>query len=188
MNEPTRQPPGEPAAGKVDFGYEQVPREEKARRVRAVFDSVAARYDLMNDLMSGGLHRLWKQLHAVADRPAQGSERARRRGRNRGSRGRHGAGRWAMPGSSCCPTSTPSMLAVGRDRLLDRGSCATFAVAIADAERLPFARRGLRLRDHRLRTPQRHRQARGARVDAPRAAPGRAPARARVLATRGRRR
>ena len=44
------------------FGYETVPVEDKARRVRGVFDSVASRYDLMNDLMSGGLHRLWKRF------------------------------------------------------------------------------------------------------------------------------
>ena len=42
------------------FGYETIPTGEKTRRVRAVFDSVAPNYDLMNDLMSGGLHRLWK--------------------------------------------------------------------------------------------------------------------------------
>jgi len=43
------------------FGYEQVQTEEKAQRVRAVFDSVATKYDLMNDLMSFGIHRLWKR-------------------------------------------------------------------------------------------------------------------------------
>ena len=46
----------------TDFGFERVKTEEKAGRVREVFDSVAARYDLMNDLMSGGLHRLWKRF------------------------------------------------------------------------------------------------------------------------------
>ncbi|MGQ0385100.1 MAG: class I SAM-dependent methyltransferase, partial [Gammaproteobacteria bacterium] len=51
-----------PPAGTVDFGYEQVPVGEKASRVRGVFDSVAGKYDLMNDLMSGGLHRLWKRF------------------------------------------------------------------------------------------------------------------------------
>jgi len=45
----------------TDFGFEQVRKQDKARRVRAVFDSVASRYDLMNDLMSGGAHRLWKR-------------------------------------------------------------------------------------------------------------------------------
>ena len=46
----------------ADFGYEQVPWGDKKARVRGVFDSVAARYDLMNDVMSGGLHRLWKRF------------------------------------------------------------------------------------------------------------------------------
>jgi len=46
----------------ADFGFEEVPLKEKARRVRGVFDSVADRYDLMNDLMSGGAHRLWKHF------------------------------------------------------------------------------------------------------------------------------
>src|SRR4051812_49941725 len=46
----------------TDFGYQQVPTGEKAARVRAVFDSVAGNYDLMNDLMSGGAHRIWKRF------------------------------------------------------------------------------------------------------------------------------
>src|SRR6202166_5184338 len=48
--------------GSTDFGFQQVPWGDKARRVRGVFDSVADRYDLMNDLMSAGAHRLWKQF------------------------------------------------------------------------------------------------------------------------------
>ena len=57
----------------TDFGYQQVPEDEKARRVAGVFDSVAGRYDLMNDLMSGGLHRLWKRfaVEAAAVRPGE---------------------------------------------------------------------------------------------------------------------
>ncbi len=46
----------------TDFGFQRVPREDKARRVRGVFDSVADRYDLMNDLMSAGTHRIWKRF------------------------------------------------------------------------------------------------------------------------------
>src|SRR5690349_21283943 len=46
----------------TDFGYQQVPEDEKARKVAGVFDSVASRYDLMNDLMSGGMHRMWKRF------------------------------------------------------------------------------------------------------------------------------
>src|SRR3546814_9257039 len=61
------------AAEQVSFGYEQVSREEKTRRVGDVFRSVAARYDLMNDLMSGGLHRLWKDqfVRRVKPRPGE---------------------------------------------------------------------------------------------------------------------
>src|SRR3546814_8373567 len=60
------------AAEQVSFGYEQVSREEKTRRVGDVFRSVAARYDLMNDLMSGGLHRLWKDQFARRVKPRPG--------------------------------------------------------------------------------------------------------------------
>ena len=57
---------------RTDFGYEQVPVEDKARRVRRVFDSVAGKYDLMNDLMSAGLHRLWKRFAVNATRVRPG--------------------------------------------------------------------------------------------------------------------
>src|SRR5215467_4243129 len=53
---------GQNRSGSTDFGFEQVSWSEKARRVRGVFDSVANRYDLMNDLMSAGTHRLWKRF------------------------------------------------------------------------------------------------------------------------------
>src|SRR4051812_50216321 len=56
----------------TDFGYEQVPEPEKARRVASVFDRVAERYDLMNDLMSLGLHRLWKSFAISIARPRPG--------------------------------------------------------------------------------------------------------------------
>ena len=65
--------PSERSERVADFGYEQVPWGEKKARVRGVFDSVASRYDLMNDAMSGGLHRLWKRF-AIAKtglRPGQ---------------------------------------------------------------------------------------------------------------------
>ena len=61
------------AADTTDFGYQQVPTAEKAARVRAVFESVAGNYDLMNDLMSGGAHRIWKRftLSQTGLRPGQ---------------------------------------------------------------------------------------------------------------------
>ena len=57
---------------RTDFGFERVTTDEKTRRVRGVFDSVAGRYDLMNDLMSFGLHRLWKRLATMAALPRPG--------------------------------------------------------------------------------------------------------------------
>ncbi|MCI0436458.1 MAG: ubiquinone/menaquinone biosynthesis methyltransferase, partial [Gemmatimonadetes bacterium] len=137
MNEPTREPRGAPASGDVDFGYEQVPRDEKARRVRAVFDSVADRYDLMNDLMSGGLHRLWKQFAL--------SQTGLREGHCAldvaGGTGDLSAGMARQVGETGLVVLTDinaSMLAVGRDRLLDRGILQNLRVARANAERLPF--------------------------------------------------
>jgi len=137
MNEPTRHPPGEPAAGEVDFGYEQVPREEKAKRVRAVFDSVATRYDLMNDLMSGGMHRLWKRftLSQTGLRAGQCALDVA------GGTGDLSAGMAEQVGESglvVLSDINASMLAVGRDRLLDRGLMRNLRFAIANAERLPF--------------------------------------------------
>src|SRR5262249_26868701 len=60
-------------SGETEFGFERVSFEEKPRRVRRVFESVAARYDLMNDLMSGGIHRLWKaeMVRRLRPRPGQ---------------------------------------------------------------------------------------------------------------------
>ncbi|MDE2574711.1 MAG: class I SAM-dependent methyltransferase, partial [Rhodospirillales bacterium] len=63
----------EPASpGEIDFGFRQVPREAKKTMVRAVFDSVATRYDLMNDLMSLGIHRVWKRIFLTALDPRPG--------------------------------------------------------------------------------------------------------------------
>ncbi len=95
MSDNAPQTPRDPKPGTVDFGYKEVPAAEKAKHVRAVFDSVADKYDLMNDLMSAGVHRLWKRyteaLHAGPDRPAARPGGARRRRRHRGHRRRHGA-------------------------------------------------------------------------------------------------
>src|SRR5215207_8218675 len=87
---------------KVSFGREQVEPAEKTRRVRGVFTSVASRYDLMNDLMSGGQHRLWKDAFVRRVRPARPPPRAApapppggppRLRRPTARRGRGGAGR-----------------------------------------------------------------------------------------------
>lgn len=121
----------------TDFGYEQVPVGEKARRVRAVFESVASNYDLMNDLMSGGAHRLWKRftLAQTGLRPGQRALDVA------GGTGDLAAGMAAQVG----PTGTVlltdinhAMLSRGRDAMIDRGYVANVRFAIANAERLPF--------------------------------------------------
>jgi demethylmenaquinone methyltransferase/2-methoxy-6-polyprenyl-1,4-benzoquinol methylase len=137
MNEPTRQRPDAPASGSVDFGFEEVPTGDKARRVRAVFDSVANRYDLMNDLMSGGLHRLWKQFTLAQT----GLREGHRALDVAGGTGDLSAGMARQVGTNGLVVLTDinaAMLDVGRDRLLDRGILHNLRVARADAERLPF--------------------------------------------------
>ena len=122
----------------TDFGYERVPIADKAGRVRAVFDSVASRYDLMNDLMSGGAHRLWKQfaLSLTGLKPG---------GRVldvAGGTGDLAVGLARQVGRSGLVMLTDinaTMLAAGRDRLIDEGLVGNVLYAQADAEALPFA-------------------------------------------------
>src|SRR5580658_1367623 len=104
----------------VDFGFEQVPLKDKARRVRSVFDSVADRYDLMNDLMSGGAHRLWKQftLSLTALRAGQQALDIA------GGTGDLAAGMARQVGDSglvVLSDINASMLQRGRERLTDQG-------------------------------------------------------------------
>ena len=122
----------------ADFGFEDVPRQDKARRVRGVFDSVADRYDLMNDLMSGGAHRLWKQFALSLTglrRGAQALDIA-------GGTGDLAAGLARQVGRSglvVLADINGRMLAHGRDRLIDRALTGGLEYVQADAERLPFA-------------------------------------------------
>ena len=122
----------------TDFGYQRVPREEKARRVRGVFDSVAGRYDLMNDLMSGGAHRLWKRFTlALANlRPGQ---RALDVAGGSGDLAAGLARQVGARGLVVLSDINAAMLARGRDRLIDEGFVGNVACVQADAERLPFA-------------------------------------------------
>jgi demethylmenaquinone methyltransferase/2-methoxy-6-polyprenyl-1,4-benzoquinol methylase len=116
----------------TDFGFEKVAAEEKAGRVRQVFDAVSARYDLMNDLMSLGLHRAWKAFAVRLARPRPG-ERALDVASGSGDLARAIARR----GAEVCMTDiNERMLAAGRDRLLDAGQLAR--AVRCDAERLPF--------------------------------------------------
>jgi len=122
----------------TDFGFERVPRPDKAQRVRGVFDSVADRYDVMNDLMSAGLHRVWKRFAlALAHlRPGQcGLDVA-------GGTGDLTAGLARQVGDRGLVVLTDinaAMLERGRDRLTDEGLVGNVRYVQADAERLPFA-------------------------------------------------
>jgi demethylmenaquinone methyltransferase / 2-methoxy-6-polyprenyl-1,4-benzoquinol methylase len=121
-----------------DCGFQRVPLGEKARRVRGVFDSVADRYDLMNDLMSAGTHRLWKRFTlALANlRPGQ---RALDVAGGSGDLAAGLARQVGERGLVVLADINAAMLARGRDRLLDAGQAANVACVQADAERLPFA-------------------------------------------------
>jgi demethylmenaquinone methyltransferase/2-methoxy-6-polyprenyl-1,4-benzoquinol methylase len=136
--------PTDPSAsattGQASFGYREVPAADKAGLVRRVFESVAPRYDLMNDLMSGGVHRLWKNALADVANPRPGERfldvaggtgdiafRLFRRQSERGEK----------PDVTVCDIN-PAMLAVGRDRAADRGLLKGLVWTTGDAESLPF--------------------------------------------------
>jgi demethylmenaquinone methyltransferase / 2-methoxy-6-polyprenyl-1,4-benzoquinol methylase len=117
----------------TDFGFKRIPEEQKARRVGEVFDRVAQRYDLMNDLMSFGMHRLWKAFTVSIARIRPG-ERVLDVASGSGDLARAFAARGAEVWMS---DINGPMLARGRDRMLDAGRKA--AAVRCDAERLPFA-------------------------------------------------
>jgi demethylmenaquinone methyltransferase / 2-methoxy-6-polyprenyl-1,4-benzoquinol methylase len=117
------------------FGFQSVDESEKARRVRGVFDSVAPKYDLMNDLMSAGLHRVWKSYTVTVANVREGDRVLDIAG---------GTGDLALAfarkaGKSGCVVHTDineAMLRTGRDRLLDAG--VSLPTLVCDAEKLPF--------------------------------------------------
>ncbi|MBL8838992.1 MAG: class I SAM-dependent methyltransferase [Alphaproteobacteria bacterium] len=122
------------------FGDQTVPKPEKARLVRGVFESVADRYDLMNDLMSGGVHRLWKDEFVAEVAPRAGERFLDVAG---------GTGDVALrlldaaggPATGACVIVcdlTPAMLARGRDRAIDDGRIDGLAFVGGDAQRLPL--------------------------------------------------
>ncbi len=119
----------------TDFGYQKVAEEEKSRKVAGVFDSVAARYDLMNDLMSGGLHRLWKRF-AVEASGVRPGESVLDVAAGTGDLARLFAGRVGAQGQVVLTDINSAMLKAGRDRLLDAGKL--LPLVQCDAERLPF--------------------------------------------------
>ena len=129
-----------PADDTTDFGFRRVQRGEKAGLVRGVFDSVARRYDLMNDLMSLGVHRMWKRVFVTALDP---------RPRDTlldlaGGTGDISFG-WLAAGGGPVLLSdiNKSMLAVAQDRATDRAAIDALSLLVADAEHLPLPDRAV---------------------------------------------
>ena len=117
---------------RTHFGFEQVAVDEKAQRVRGVFDSVATPYDLMNDVMSAGLHRLWKRF-AVNATGVRAGMRVLDLAGGTGDLARLFADRVGPTGEVVLTDINGAMLACGRDRLLD----AELEAHVAGEERLP---------------------------------------------------
>jgi demethylmenaquinone methyltransferase/2-methoxy-6-polyprenyl-1,4-benzoquinol methylase len=122
---------------KTHFGYQTVDKREKSSLVGQVFDSVAERYDVMNDLMSLGIHRIWKRVainqcgvragHTVLDLAGGTGDLAAKHSERAGD-------------SGCVVLAdiNESMVTVGRDRMIDRGHVGNLHYTLADAEQLPF--------------------------------------------------
>jgi demethylmenaquinone methyltransferase/2-methoxy-6-polyprenyl-1,4-benzoquinol methylase len=123
-------------ADKTHFGFEEVSDDEKAQRVRGVFDSVAGRYDVMNDVMSLGLHRIWKRftVNATGVRPGM---RVLDLAGGTGDLTRLFAERVGAQGAVVLTDINGAMLALGRDRMVDEGRLVP--AVQCDAEKLPFA-------------------------------------------------
>lgn len=125
----------DPSGNTTHFGYQQVPEGEKARKVEGVFTSVAGRYDVMNDVMSAGLHRLWKKF-TLDQSYVRPGERVLDVAGGTADLARAFAKRVGPTGKVVLTDINAAMLGIGRDRMIDDG---VFAPAIqCDAERLPF--------------------------------------------------
>jgi demethylmenaquinone methyltransferase/2-methoxy-6-polyprenyl-1,4-benzoquinol methylase len=140
---------GDDTSGHTDFGFRRVPERQKAPLVRALFDAVAPRYDLMNDLMSGGIHRWWKAEMVAYLRPRPGQRLLDVAG-GTGDIALRALPRLAREGEApdiavmVCDVSE-AMLAAGRARALDQGILDAIEWVRADAEQLPLADRSFDL-------------------------------------------
>ena len=120
------------------FGYESVPVREKAGRVRDVFDAVASRYDIMNDLMSGGMHRLWKRFTIEQAAVHRGQTVLDLAG-GTGDLARVFTQQVGQGGQVVLADINAAMLQEGRRRLVDAGVAGNLSIAQVNAEALPFA-------------------------------------------------
>ena len=117
------------------FGFESVDEKDKARRVRGVFDSVASKYDVMNDLMSGGLHRAWKAYTVMVANLREGSQVLDIAG-GTGDLALAFAKKVGRTGRVVHTDINEAMLRTGRNRLIDAG--VVLPTLVCDAEKLPF--------------------------------------------------
>lgn len=122
----------------TDFGFEKVPLQDKVRRVSAVFSSVAENYDIMNDLMSFGVHRLWKRF-VVELAGVRAGQHVLDVAGGTGDLTRHLVGRVGETGSVTLADLNADMLEAGRRRLIDSGILKGVAFVRSNAESLPFA-------------------------------------------------
>ncbi|HAV88818.1 MAG TPA: bifunctional demethylmenaquinone methyltransferase/2-methoxy-6-polyprenyl-1,4-benzoquinol methylase UbiE [Pseudomonas sp.] len=134
MTDPRKVHDAEPT---THFGYKSVPESQKAQKVAEVFHSVAAKYDLMNDLMSGGIHRLWKRFTIELSGARQGNRILDIAG-GTGDLTRQFSRIVGPTGEVALADINASMLKVGRDKLLDKGVAGNVKFVQADAEKLPF--------------------------------------------------
>lgn len=128
----------DPTPDDIDFGFERVRREDKQRRVRGVFDSVADRYDLMNDLMSMGLHRIWKRF-TVALAGVRPGERVLDLAGGTGDLAGAFLPQVGREGLVILSDINAAMLGRGRERQVDAGHAGNLAYVQANAEALPLA-------------------------------------------------
>lgn len=124
---------------KTHFGYQTVEAEQKKELVGAVFDSVASRYDVMNDLMSFGVHRVWKR-YALAQTGVRYGHTVLDLAGGTGDLAAVLSKRVGTSGQVVLSDINESMLGVGRDRMIDKGLVDNLQFAQADAEQLPFAK------------------------------------------------
>ena len=129
--------PGDTPADRASFGYRDVPASEKAGMVARVFESVAPRYDLMNDLMSAGVHRLWKNTLIDALAPRRNEKFLDVAG-GTGDIAFRIARRVGDGADITISDINPAMLEVGRDRAADKGLLRGLTWTTGDAESLPF--------------------------------------------------
>jgi demethylmenaquinone methyltransferase/2-methoxy-6-polyprenyl-1,4-benzoquinol methylase len=131
---------GPDGTAETDFGFRRVARDAKKPMVRAVFDSVAPRYDLMNDLMSLGIHRVWKRDFVAALQPAPGRTLLDLAG---GTGDITFGWRRAGGGPAVLSDINAAMLGVGRDRAATLGHAGSISFLVADAEALPLPDRSV---------------------------------------------